>query len=72
MMFGIKVFSKVVSKIFFPWVPRDSEIFSGDLICHPEEVLFHSSRSLFFDCVICYGGGCAVVAMDWRGGLHVS
>ena len=71
MMFSIKVLCKIVSKIFFSWLPRDIEVVSGNLVGHPEEVLFHSSRSLFFDRVVGNGGGCAVVAMYWRGWLFM-
>ena len=71
MMFGIEMLCKIVRKIFFSWVPCDIEVVPSDLVGHPEEVLFHSSRTLFFDCVIGDGGGCAVVTMDWRGGLFM-
>ena len=70
-MFGVKVFCKVVCKIFLSWLPCDIEVVSGYLVGDPEEVLFHSSRLLFFDSVIGYGGGSAVVAMHWCGRLFV-
>ncbi len=72
MVFGIEVLCKIVRKIFFSWLPRDIEVVSGNLVGHPEEVLFHSSRPLLLDCVIRNGGGRAVVAMYWRGWLLMS
>ena len=71
MMFSIEMLCKIVCQIFFSWVPCHIKVFPSNLVGYPEEVLFHSSRPLFLDSVICDGSGCAVVTMDWRCGLFV-
>ena len=65
-MFGLEMFCKIVCQIFFSWLPCDIEVVLGYLVGDPEEVLFHSSRPLFFDSVIGNGGGRAVVdVLEW-------
>lgn len=72
MVFGIKVFRKIVSKVFFSRLPCNDKVVLGDLVGHPEEVLFHSSRGLFLDCVVGNSSGSAVVTMHWCGRLVMS
>jgi hypothetical protein len=43
MMPCIKMFGKIIRKIFLSWMPRDVKILYFDLVGDPKEVLFHGS-----------------------------
>jgi hypothetical protein len=37
----VKVFGKIISKIFLTWMPCDIKIFNFDLVGDPKEVFLH-------------------------------
>ncbi len=64
-MLCIKVFGKIMGKIFLSWMPCDVKFLYFNLVGDPKEVFLHGSRSLFFYRIVCDGYSCCVVAVDW-------
>ena len=64
----LKMFCKIVGKIFLSWMPCDVKILYLYLIGYPKEIFLHGARSLFFNGVICdgYCGGVVAVYWCWR------
>ncbi len=72
MVSWLKMFGKIIGKVFLPRMPCDVEISNFDLIGDPKEILLHCARALFLDCVVCNGHCCAIVAVYWSGRLLMS
>ena len=72
MMCRVKVFCKIIGQIFLAGVPRNAEVTAVDLIGKPKKILFHRTGPLSFNCTVCNGNRCAVVAVDRSSWLRVA
>jgi hypothetical protein len=72
MVFGTMMLGYVVTKVFDPWVPEDSNLFVIHLVDNPKVAHFHCAGALAFNGAVGYADRRGVVTVDRGRGLRMA
>ena len=71
-MLRLKMLCKIIGQVLLARMPLHVKRSIFHLVCDPKKSHFHSSGTLFFNCVRGNTSGCLIVTVHWCGWLFVS